>query len=52
MKVKTITYSRTYQVRQFEPERIEVTVELEEGDDPKKVIEEARDLVHSQRSNR
>ena len=48
MKVKTITFGRTVQVKQFEPARIEVTAELEEGDDPKAMFQELRDLVNDQ----
>jgi hypothetical protein len=52
MKVTIIHYSRTYQVRQYEPEKIEVTYELEDGDDPVEALKQAKELVHSQRTNR
>lgn len=48
MKVKTITVSRTKQVRPYEPERLEVQVEIEDGDDPSAVYQAARAFVCSQ----
>jgi hypothetical protein len=33
MKIKTITYSRTWQIERFEPEHVEATMELAEEDD-------------------
>ena len=48
MKFKTITVSRVKQVRPYEPERAEVTVEIEDGDDPKAVYQAARAFVNEQ----
>lgn len=54
MKIKTITYAKTWQEKQFEPERIEVTAELQEGENEITVIETLKEFVltHSRTHNR
>jgi len=45
MKVKTISYKRTKQVRNYEPEVIELIIDLAPGETPKEVIARARKIV-------
>jgi len=48
VKVKEVVYSRTKQAKQYEPEHIELRVELEDGDDPAEAICWARAVVNVQ----
>lgn len=45
MQVTSITISRTKQVRQYEPERIEIVVALNEGDTVSGAIASARATI-------
>lgn len=45
MKVKTISYKRTKQVARFEPEVIEVVIDLDPGDTAEWAIAKARAIV-------
>ena len=43
MKIASITYAITKQVRQYEPVRVEITIEATTGDDtPQTMLEAAR----------
>ena len=42
MKVTEVSYSMLRVTRQFENDRVEVTIQLEEGDSPSKSLETAR----------
>ena len=42
MNVKTVTFSKTKQVHPYEPERIELTIELAEGDLVEDAVARAR----------
>lgn len=42
MRVTTVVFSKTKQVRPYEPERIELTIELAEGDTVQSAVEQAR----------
>lgn len=44
MKIKTISYSMLRVTKQYENDRAEVTVELNEGDDPGEAVKMARDV--------
>lgn len=48
MKIKTITYSKTVQMKQFEPARLELTVEIDENEDARTAIHNLKMLVHLQ----
>jgi hypothetical protein len=45
MKYRFIKYARTRNLPNHENERIEVSVEVHNGEDPEKVFEDARDFV-------
>jgi uncharacterized alkaline shock family protein YloU len=45
MRIKTVSYKRTKQVAKYEPEVIEITIDLEYGETVKEVIAKARKLV-------
>jgi hypothetical protein len=45
MKIKTISYKRTKQTKQYEPEVIELIIDLAPGETTKEVIAKARALV-------
>ena len=45
MKIKTITYSKTVQAKQYEPARLEVTAELDENDNLQQKTQELIDYV-------
>ena len=45
MIIKTISYSKTFQVKQYEPERIEAVAELRESDDPVAALRELKEFV-------
>lgn len=42
MRVTQVVFAKTKQVRPYEPERIELTIELAEGDTVKDAVEQAR----------
>lgn len=46
MRLKTVTYSRTIQVAQYEPETLQLEVEVGEGETSEEVFEALRDTVH------
>lgn len=45
MKIKTISVKRTKQVKQYEPEVIELVIDLEPGDTDESVIRRARNIL-------
>jgi hypothetical protein len=45
LKIRTISYKRTKQVRSYEPEVIELVIDLAPGETPKEVIARARKIV-------
>lgn len=45
MKITTISYKRTKQVKSYEPEVIELVIDLSPGETPKEVIAKARKIV-------
>lgn len=45
MKIKTVTYSKTWQLKQYEPEKIEVTAEVQQGESAEAVLTEIKSLV-------
>jgi hypothetical protein len=45
MRIKTITYSKTWQLKQYEPERIEVVAEVGEGERAEDVMDEMKAFV-------
>lgn len=46
MKITKITYGQTFQVKQFEPERLEVEIELnDQADKPEQAFAYARKLL-------
>ena len=45
MKIKTISVKRTKQVKQYEPEVIELVIDLEPGDTEDTVITRARNIL-------
>lgn len=45
MKIKTISVKRTKQVKQYEPEVIELVIDLEPGDTDESVITKARNIL-------
>lgn len=45
MKIKTISYGKTFQVKQYEPERVDATAELEIGEDPVEAMKELKTFV-------
>lgn len=45
MKIKTISVKRTKQVKQYEPEVIELVIDLEPGDTDETVITKARNIL-------
>lgn len=45
MQIKTISYKRTKQVKSYEPEVIELIIDLAPGETPKQVIAKARQIV-------
>lgn len=50
MKVKTVTYAMLVNTGNYEHERFEVTVELEDGDTPSEAINRARAFIDSKRA--
>lgn len=46
MRVSRISIARTVQVDLYEPERVEVTVDLDPGDCPKKAATAARQVAY------
>lgn len=47
MRVKELSYGRVSNLGNYETERLECTVELEEGDSPKEALNRARKFVHT-----
>jgi hypothetical protein len=45
MKIKTISVKRTKQIKQYEPEVIELVIDLEVGDTEDTVITRARNIL-------
>lgn len=45
MIVKTLTYGRTKNLGNYQSERLDITVELDETDDPKGALTEAKQFV-------
>ena len=45
MQIKTISYKRTKQTKPYEPEVIELVIDLAPGETPKQVIAKARKIV-------
>lgn len=45
MKIKTISIKRTKQVKQYEPEVIELVIDLEPGDTHETVVTRARNIL-------
>jgi hypothetical protein len=45
LKIKTISYKRTKQTKPYEPEVIELIIDLAPGETPKEVINKARNIV-------
>ena len=45
MKVQTITYHKVFSLGNYENEKIGVEIEVHEGDDVQKAIQQARDFV-------
>ena len=48
MSIKTISYGQTKNLGNYQSERLDITVELEEGDDAIEKIQEVKVLVMSQ----
>ena len=46
--IKTVSYKRTKQVNKFEPEVIEIVIDLSPGETPDEVIKKARAIVAKQ----
>ncbi len=46
--IKTVGYKRTKQVQRFEPEVIELVIDLSPGETPEEVIKKARAIVAKQ----
>ena len=46
MKVTEVVYSRTVQIKQYEPAHVEVRITLEDGDKPSNAINHAKALVN------
>lgn len=45
MKTKAITYHKVFSLGNYENEKIGVEIEIQEGDDVQKAIQQARDFV-------
>lgn len=45
MKVKTVSYSKVFSLGNYENEKLGVEIELQEGDDVQKAMQDARQFV-------
>lgn len=48
MKPTAVTYSKVFNLGNYSNEKIEVAIELEEGDKPEEVLSKARDFAEAQ----